>query len=173
MAEVISKLMDNLNRYELLTQFVSGVFLCFLLEKCAHITVLLSSGVEKFVFCWLIGFVSCRVGGLVVEPIMKKLGSCHKCLGPVFASRTIYAAFRKSNETWCKILLTDANLYRTLFAGGILIVIARCVVAIQSNDTGWTNGDSILVAWCILFCAAYWRQVNMLRKNAEESVRKD
>lgn len=165
--------MDNLNRYELVTQFVSGIFPYFLLEKCAHVAVPLSSGGEKFVCCLLIGFISCRVGALIMEPIMKKLGSCHKCLGPVFVSREIYAEFRKTNETWCKALLADANLYRTLFAGGVLIVIARCVVAMQNNATGWTNGDSILVAWCLLFYASYWRQVNMLRKNAEESIRKD
>ena len=173
MAEVVAKFMDSLNRYEILTQLVAGMFLWFLLEKCAHIMVPLSGGVEKVVFCWLLGFVSGRVGGLLVEPIMKKLGSCHKWLGPLFVSRKVYAEFRKGDETWCKTLLTDANLYRTLFAGGIMIVIARCVVAIQSSATGWTNGDSVLVAWCVLFCASYWRQVNMLRVNAEEAVKKD
>lgn len=174
MSEAIVKLMDSLNRYEVFTQLVAGAFLAFLLEKCAHIVVPLSSVVERFVLCWLIGFVSGRVGGLVVEPIMKKLGSCHKWLGPQYASRELYAEFRKTHEKWCKTLLTDANLYRTLFAGGILIVIARCVIAIQNNAASeWTNGDSVLVAWCILFCASYWRQVNMLRTNASESVTKE
>ena len=50
----------------------------------------MSGGVETFVFCWLLGFVSGRVGGLVVEPIMKKLGSYHKWLGPLFVSRKVY-----------------------------------------------------------------------------------
>lgn len=172
MSEVIVKIMDSLNRYEIMTQLVSGIFLYILLEKCAHIVLPSSGGFDIFVACWLCGFVSGRVGGVVVEPIMKTLGSCHKYLGPVFASREVYAEFRASHEMWCKTLLADANLYRTLFAGGILIVVARCVTAIQSDVTGWTNGDSVLVAWCILFCASYWRQVDLLRKNAEESVKK-
>lgn len=172
MSEVFAKIMDTLNRYEIMTQLVSGMFLYLLLEKCAHIGLPLSGWFEIFVACWLCGFVSGRVGGVVVEPIMKALGSCHKCLGPVFASREVYTAFRASQETWCKTLLADANLYRALFAGGILIVIARCVTAVQNDVTGWTNGDSVLVAWCILFCASYWRQVDLLRKNAEELAKK-
>lgn len=170
MAELITKLIESLNRYEFLTQIVAGVFLCFLSEKCAHVVVPLSCGFEKFVFCWLVGFISGRVGGLVVEPIVKRLGALHKYLGPQFVSRETYTKFRMSNEIWCKTLLTDANLYRTLFAGGILMAIARCVLAMQNNVTEWTNGDSVLVAWCILFYASYWRQVDMLRKNAEETI---
>lgn len=171
MAEVITKIIDNLNRYEMLTQLVAGAFLCVLLEKGAHVVLPLSGCFEKFMLCWMMGFVSGRVGALIVEPVMKWLGSCHKCLGPVFVPRKIYTEFRKMHKSWCKTLLTDANLYRTLLAGGVLVVIARCVTAIQGDVSAWTNGGSVLVAWCVLFYASYWRQVNLLRTNAEESVK--
>lgn len=168
--EVIAKMLDSLNRYEVFTQLISGMFLFFLLEKCSHVPVPALGSAEVVVCCWLIGFVSGRVGGLLVEPIMKGLGQWHKFLGPVFVSREKYVAFKKINETWCKTLLTDANLYRTLFAGGVLIMIARWITAMQNCALGWTNGDTVLVVWCVLFWASYWRQVNMLSKNAEEAI---
>ena len=48
MAEVITKIIDNLNRYEMLTQLVAGAFLCVLLEKGAHVVLPLSGCFEKF-----------------------------------------------------------------------------------------------------------------------------
>lgn len=159
----IAKLLVNLNRYEFFTQILSGIFLGVLLMNCTHFELPHADAFMRFMTMWMIGFVSGRIGAVVIEPAIKKLGTWHWGwfrIAPQFATSAVCRKFRTADKEWYSTLLADANLYRTLLAGGFVVLGVKICEIYYFAEPVCTLSIIGPLAWIMLFYNAYWRQVN-------------
>lgn len=158
----MSKLMETLDSYQIMTNFLPGTFFGIALDLILGITIPFQSVVEEIVIYYFIGLILNRIGSLVVKPVLKK---CN------FIVETPYQEYVKAEKKDSKIdILSETNNYfRTLLAGAILLFIIYLCMNLEIIR-GWLISNwrcFVLVCLIALFLFASRNQTGYVRKRVE------
>lgn len=157
-------LLDKLSSYNIFNNLLPGVLFAVLVDATTSLRILHKEIVVGVFVYYFLGATVSRVGSLVVEPILKKVG---------FVKFAAYSDFVKAVKVDPKIdvLSETNNMYRTLCA------LMLCVSAVALYDAAskyYKFLDDAATAVClvglsVLFLVSYRKQTSYITKRVEAS----
>lgn len=162
----MDKLLDKLSSYNILNNLIPGSIFCYLVQYINDIDLLTDSVVENLFVYYFAGMVISRLGSLIVEPFAKRIGIIN------YADYNDYLSASKADVKIDPLLETN-NLYRTISAGSLLIIVASIYlfaeqkICLLSNVTPYI----VVVLLLLLFLLSYRKQTDYIRKRVEYAVR--
>lgn len=161
----MDKLVDKLSSYNILNNLIPGSIFCYLIQYINGIDLLTKSKIENLFVYYFAGMVISRLGSLIVEPLAKRIGMVN------YADYDDYLPASKT-DVKIDILLETNNLYRTISAGSLLIIVvsiylfAEQKISFLSNVTPYIT----IVSLFVLFLLSYRKQTDYIRKRVEHAV---
>lgn len=155
----MDKLLDKVSPYNLLNNLVPGGIFCYLLLYINGIDLRFGGVVDNLFVYYFLGLVISRLGSLFVEPIAKKVG---------LVNYANYNDYLMASEIDGKIseLLEMNNLYRTMVASGLLIIIIS--IYLFSAQQIWILFDItpylVAIILLFLFLFSYKKQTAYIKK---------
>lgn len=164
--------MDKLSSYNIFNYLFPGTLFITLAEQLTSFRFLMDSNwVYQLFLFYIAGMILSRIGSLLIEWIYKKL-----CI-VIYSSYPNYLeANQKDKEKKISILLQENNIYRTLVATFIslliLLIINQFKGAFEFCTSPAGNMIEVLVL-IILFSMAYSKQTMFIRKRVHHLMQKD
>lgn len=160
----MSEFLEKLSSYNLFNYLFPGVVFCLLTDEFFSYSLMQEDIIVGVFLYYFVGLVISRVGSLIVEPILKKIG---------FVSFSEYEDFISASKTDPKIeILSEVNnMYRTVIALFFSLVLVAIYQIIQ---TKWPVVSSYSVYLAILvllfmFLFSYKKQTGYIVKRVESS----
>lgn len=163
METIISKILKNISRYEILNNLIPGSALCFILSYLGYPILDYNYGV-CIAICYLVGLINGRFSSLVIEWLCKKTKLIK------WREYSLYNSAKKERP-FVETLQEISNMYRafisvffiSLNAYAIQRILPKCVF-LQNNGI-WI----LIVSLLMLFLFSYRKQVNeYVVKNIDE-----
>ncbi|MGI6777574.1 MAG: hypothetical protein ACOX7R_05990 [Acetivibrionales bacterium] len=114
----MEKLLDKLSSYNILNNLIPGSIFCYLLQYVCEIDIHSDSVIENLFLYYFVGMIISRLGSIVLEPIVIKLGIVR------YAKYKDYIT-ASSIDKKIDVLLEITNLYRTTAAGVLLVILVK------------------------------------------------
>jgi hypothetical protein len=161
----MKELLEKISSYNLFNYLLPGVIYSVAIDELTQFSIISENLVVVGFVCYFIGMVISRIGSIIVEPILKKIG---------FLKFKDYKDFISASQSDPKleVLSEQNNTYRSIIA--MLLMIA---VSVFYN---WLLGEfSVLVDWnlwiilvflLVLFLPAYRKQTNYISKRIEKHL---
>lgn len=149
----MEKILDKLDSYKILNYIFPGIIFSYLFQRECGIILVQGNLIEDLFIYYFIGLIISRIGSLVVEPI------CKKVKWVVYEEYADYI-IASQKDTKIDIISEKNNMFRTLFAGCIILLITKlCLVFnfvefIQKNF----NVDVLIVVILTIICAYSYRK---------------
>jgi hypothetical protein len=161
----LEKLLDKLSSYNILNNLIPGSIFCYLLRYVNGIDLLSDSVIENLFIYYFIGMVISRFGSLLVEPIAIKTGLVN------YVDYTDYLLACKTDGKIDTLLETN-NLYRTMSASGLLIIITSVYLFVEQQISSLSDATPYLVAifLLLLFLLSFRKQSTYIKKRVEHVV---
>lgn len=162
----LDKFIDKLSSYNLLNNLIPGSVFCYLLQHICFVDVLSNSVVENLFIYYFIGMVLSRVGSILIEPIAKKVRLVS------YADYNDYIIASKTDKK-IDILLETSNLYRTIAAGGLLIIVVKLYMIAEQNVEIFSHLTPyiIAVALLIIFLLSFRKQTEYIKKRVNKAIK--
>lgn len=163
MEAFLSKVLDKISRYEIMTNLIPGALLLFLLDKIGF-DVIADSTAVNIIACYFIGLINNRFSSLCIEEPLKALKLIQ------WREYELYNKAKKARP-FVATLQETANQFRALAAVFLLALLAILYKWLQSvcpfmMDYGFIIIIALLL---VLFVASYRKQVNdYVVKNIDE-----
>ena len=160
--EIVTKLLDKLSSYQILSYLIPGSVCCVLLKHLVGYDIVHFSMVENVIICYFVGMVNSRLGSLILYPILKKTKFIKEAEYPDFV-----AAEKKDSKI---TVLSDINNVFRSFANVMLLLL--CALGIKNIDcisnfvTGNINWIAIISLF-ILFLFSVRKQTKFVRDRVE------
>jgi hypothetical protein len=163
----MSDFFKNLSSYNLFNNLLPGVVFCVLIDKIFLMSIIQTDITSGIFFYYFIGLVISRIGSIIVEPILKKIG---------FLSFAIYTDFISASKEDLKIdILSETNnMYRTMLSMMLLISLIG-VYNFLGTSYKWLNQSSsyvVIVSLIFLFAFSYKKQTQFIKSRVEKSSTK-
>jgi hypothetical protein len=164
----VKDLLDKIGSYNIFNYLLPGVLFAVFLDRATPLKLLdLNIAVEAFI-CYFLGSVVSRVGSLVVEPALKKLGLV------TFESYGNFVRAAKS-DLQLEVLSETNNMYRT-FCGLLLSVAA--VGGFEFVARRWpllrdATPIVVVTSLFVLFAASYRKQSGYIRQRIAADLQGD
>lgn len=157
-------LLDKLSSYNIFNYLLPGVLTALVLSQLTHVDVLQSDIVVGVFVYYFVGLVVSRVGSLLIEPALKKIGFVK------FASYGSYIRASKNDQA-IEILSEVNNMYRTLTSMFVCLSIVYAYESIVAwcPAVGGRGGPLLMAALFILFLTSYRKQTAYIKSRCEES----
>lgn len=158
---MIENLIEKISHYNLFNYLLPGVIYVIAVNHFTRLTLPTENILESFFLFYFIGLIISRIGSILVKPyIIKKL--------PCYPQEKEYGDFIEATKQDPKIniLSSERNVYRTLIALGIMILVTIAFAPIVK----WLNLSEIVVfvllviGLVILFIFAYIKQTKFIIK---------
>jgi len=160
----MSEFLEKLSSYNLFNYLFPGVVFCLLADEFFSYSLIQDDIIVGVFLYYFIGLVISRIGSLIVEPILKKVG---------FISFAEYKDYIAASKTDPKIetLSEVNNMYRTVVA---LFFSLSLLAIYQIIKTKWPVVESYSVYAAILviffmFLFSYKKQTGYIGKRIESS----
>lgn len=160
----MSEFLEKLSSYNLFNCLFPGVVFCLLADKFFSYSLIQKDMIVGVFLYYFVGLVISRVGSLIVEPTLKKMG---------FVSFSEYKDFISASKNDSKIetLSEINNVYRTVVA---LFFLLALVAIYQIIQTKWPVIDSYSVYLAIfvlffMFLFSYKKQTGYIAKRVESA----
>jgi len=155
----MDKLLEKISSYNLLNNLMPGGIFCFLLHRICNIDILGTSIVENLFVYYFIGMVISRLGSILIEPIARKIK---------LVSYADYNDYITASKKDSKIdtLLETSNLYRTIVAGGLLIIIIRLYICAERQVQVLVYATPYIIVFflLIIFLISFRKQTEYIKK---------
>ena len=158
----MEKVLDRISEYGIINNIFPGAVFVYALDFLYKIKIYTDDVLTMIFIYYLVGVILSRVGSIVVEPILKK---CN------LLKRSEYKAFIAAEQKDEKIqtLLGVGNMYRTLSATVIMLVVAKGIKELVSSYQ-WIKVLTIIVGiicLLVLLIVSYAKQSDCIRKRVE------
>jgi len=164
----MSDFMKSLSSYNLFNNLLPGVVFCVVVSELYPVSLVQKDLVSGVFFYYFIGVVIGRVGSIVIEPFLKKVGflSFSKYPDYVVASKT---------DTKLDILSETNNMYRSIFSMALAIAATALHFYLIEAFEGFKIYSiyAYIFGLTVLFAWSYKKQTNYIRSRVEQVVRKE
>jgi len=158
----LDKFLDKLSSYNILNNLIPGSIFCFILQYINGLDLLSDNIIENIFLYYFFGMVISRFGSVVVEPLLKKIG---------FISYADYNKYLTASKTDVKIdvLLETNNLYRTISASGMMIIIISIYLYVEQQIyiISYATPYLIAVILLLLFLFSFRKQTTYIKNRVE------
>lgn len=155
----MDKILEKISSYNIFNYLFPGVVFCVVCDKYFSIPLIQETIVNGIFLYYFVGLVISRIGSVVIEPAMKKLG---------LLEFSEYSDFVQASKTDSKIeILSEANnMYRTILSMiAILGLTVLCNEGLQKWPEYTTHVKYILIGLLVLiFLFSYVKQTNYITK---------
>ena len=164
---ILDKFLNVLSSYNILNNLIPGSIFCYLFQYINGIDLLSNNVVENLFIYYFFGMVISRFGSLVVEPITKAIGLVD------YANYRDYLIASKTDEK-IDVLLETNNLYRTISASGMLIIIISIYLFAkrQLSILSYATPNLVAIMLLLLFLLSFRKQTIYIKKRVEYVVQK-
>ncbi len=151
--------LDKLTSYNLFNNLLPGVIFLTFINELLKIDLLGDNLAKAFFISYFTGLIIGRVGSLIIEPILKKIG---------FIKFGSYESFVEAskNDPKIEILSESNNIYRVIIATFVLILAAIGYEKL-ANECVWLYEHRLIifsVAILLLFLFSYRKQTAYINK---------
>lgn len=155
-------LLDKLSSYNIFNYLLPGIIFAVLVEKLTSLKLIQQDIVVAVFFYYFLGSVISRIGSLLVEPALKKIG---------FIKFADYPDFISASKVDQKIeLLSEANnMYRTFIAMLVLIAVVKAYDYVEKiyAIVAVLSPYCVLVGLIALYLFSYRKQTQYITKRVE------
>lgn len=160
----MSEFLEKLSSYNLFNYLFPGVVFCLLADEYFSYSLIQEDIIVGVFLYYFVGLVISRIGSLIIEPTLKKIG---------FVSFSEYEDFISASKTDPKIetLSEVNNMYRTVIALFFTLSLAAIYQAIQVKWPVVAN-YSLYIAILVLFFMflfSYKKQTSYIVKRVKSS----
>lgn len=161
----MTTLFDRISSYNLFNYLVPGALFAVCLETITEHTITLNNVVIDLFIWYFIGLVISRVGSLVVEPALRKIG---------FIERTEYSEYvaATASDRQIQVLLEASNMYRTLLALFAVLFVVKITepIILRFGVTNNVMHYAGLGALMILFGVSYRKQTRYIVRRVKIAI---
>ena len=159
----MEKLLEKIEEYNILNYLLPGIIFTYLLKYYVEVDIFQSNIIEMTFIFYFIGLTISRFGSAVLEEILKK---CK------FIKYSDYIDYINAGnkDSFIKKLLISNNVYRTICAGFILILILKGVkilIAYFNVETNIIYTIAIILSF-ILYLESLKKQSNFIVKRVNK-----
>lgn len=155
----MDKILEKISSYNIFNYLFPGVVFCVVCDRYFSIPLIQETIVNGIFLYYFIGLVISRIGSVVIEPMMKKVG---------LLEFSEYSDFLKASKMDSKIeILSEANnMYRTILS---MIVTLGLAVLCSEGLSRWpeytTHVKYVLIgSLLVIFFFSYVKQTNYITK---------
>jgi len=156
--------LNKISSYNLFNYLFPGIVFCLIADKYLSYSLIQNDIVIGVFLYYFVGLIISRVGSLIIEPLLKKVG---------FVRFSDYKDFISASKNDPKIeaLSEVNNMYRTIVS---LFFSLGLITTFEELKSKWVLIDTytieilILVA-IVMFLLAYKKQTNYICKRVEAS----
>lgn len=155
-------IIEKLNSYQILTNLMPGAFFGLGIKFLFGLMLPTQNVGEEVITYYFMGLIINRIGSLVVEPILKKIG---------FVRFAPYSEYTKTEKLDSKIItLSEMNNYtRSLLTSVLIFPIIGVLQVVFAKwiwlSTGWRIW--VIALLILLFLLTYRKQTEYVRKRIE------
>lgn len=149
--------LNKLSTYNIFNYLLPGVVFVVLNEFVTNISLLQKDIVTGVFFYYFLGLIISRIGSIIIEPFLKKIGFVK------FAEYSDYVSAERNND-FIKILSEVNNMYRTLASTLFCLFIFKLYDLICKEISFFhENGIYIIIIFLfVLFLFAYRKQTSYI-----------
>lgn len=164
----MKELLDKLGSYNVFNYLLPGVVFAALSSSLAGHSLLRSDLVVGAFIYYFLGLIISRVGSILVEPVLKKIGFVR------FSPYRDYVSASKNDEL-ISALSEANNMYRTFVSVFLCLLILKGYDLMASRFPFFKEWEmSILVIGLfILFLLSYQKQTAYITKRVQHNLSKD
>jgi hypothetical protein len=161
----MKEILDKLTSYNLFNYLLPGVIFSILISELTEYNFIQENIVVGAFLYYFIGMTISRIGSLVVEPILKKIG---------FLKFADYKDFINASKKDNKIeILSEANnTYRTFISLFFNLILLKGYNLLEIRFT-WLNESqpfTLPIILLIIFLLAYRKQTNYVTKRIKSNL---
>jgi len=154
--------LDKISSYNLFNYLFPGVVFCLIVDKYFSYTLIQDDIVVGVFLYYFVGLIISRIGSIIIEPILKKIGFVK------FAEYKDFISASK-NDPKIEVLSEINNMYRTIIS---LFISIGFVAIFETLKTKWPFIDTfsieiIITVIIIMFLMAYKKQTDYVCKRVE------
>ncbi|HRK69189.1 MAG TPA: hypothetical protein PKY73_16665, partial [Hyphomonas sp.] len=161
----MNDLLKQISSYNLFNYLLPGATFCWLADQATAAQVAIESIFLAFFFYYFVGMIVSRVGSLVLEPMLKRLG---------FIKFDPYKDYIKASKLDSKIeMLSESNnTFRSLMSVGVCLIIYVVGYNIAQRMELSTSDRYVVLAIVIvaLFAFSYRKQTDFIRKRISANL---
>ncbi len=162
----MKELLDKISSYNLFNYLLPGVVYAVIMEHWTDMTLIQENLLASAFLLYFIGLVISRLGSLIIEPILKKIG---------FVKLADYSDFVQVEKDDKKLeILSEANnMYRTLISLFLMILASKAYLMIAEKNSfqGQTNMWVTSIFLFILFLFSYRKQTSYITKRIKAKLK--
>jgi hypothetical protein len=155
----MDKILEKISSYNIFNYLFPGVVFCVVCDRYFSIPLIQKTIVDGIFLYYFIGLVISRIGSVVIEPAMKKVG---------LLEFSEYSDFVKASKMDSKIeILSEANnMYRTILS---MFVILGLTVLCSEGLNQWPEYTThvkytLIGSLLVIFLFSYVKQTNYITK---------
>jgi hypothetical protein len=163
----MSDFFKSLSSYNLFNNLLPGVVFCVLTSKMFLVSLVQTDIASGVFFYYFVGLVISRIGSIIVEPLLKKIG---------FISFANYSDFISASKEDPKIdVLSEANnMYRTILS---MMLLTALVGVYEFLKTSFELFDkysiyAVMIALIFIFAFSYRKQTQFIKSRVEKVIDK-
>ena len=173
----MKSLLEKISSYNLLTNFIPGVFFFTGLKYLCGINIPTEDTIESIFVCYFLGFFISRIGSLVIEPFLRKIR---------FLNFSSYDDFVRASirDPKVNILSEQNNHLRSMLTSVLMMVIVWLLRLLALNwpwfSTNWRLFAGIVLI--VVLLTSYKKQTKYVvhrvyatnkKADIEENIPKD
>lgn len=156
---------DKISSYNLFNYLLPGILFVVILDRVTSFSLIQADIVIGVFVYYFAGLVVSRIGSLVVEPLLKKMGVLE------FVPYKDFVAASK-NDPRIESLSETNNMYRTFVAMFLLLVVFKIYEGVAVKYT-ISNEAGLIVAIMFLlfvFSFSYWKQTKYVVSRVKSNI---
>jgi hypothetical protein len=166
MEATLESILSKLSSYNIFTTLIPGTFIAFVLKKLDVYAFTSDSAFADLVIFYFLGLVASRIGSLALDPLFIRCG---------IITRDDYSRYISASQKDQKIdtLLETSNLYRSLCAALLIVLITYCIKLAAEMFQLTTRSIEIgaVTLLLFLFVLAYRKQSKYILERIEHHKR--
>lgn len=162
----MDKFIEKISSYNFLNFIIPGGLIIVLEKEFIGFVFLTENIFLDFCIIYFLGFLTSRIGSLIVEPILKGINYLVKKITKnkkSFLKREPYKNFidAEKKDEKLKVLNENSNMYRS-FCGGFVFLLFSFLYKFLSGFTWFENNSKLilLIVIFLLLVLAYIKQNN-------------
>ena len=165
---IMNKLLNKISEYNLFNHLLPGIIFVVILEYLTAYSLPQKNLIISAFVYYFIGLVISRIGSLIIEPTLKRIGFLN------FATYTDFVQASKTDEK-IEVLSEDNNMYRTFIATLTTLLSLRVCEIFINRFTFLSiyRWEILLIVLLILFLFAYKKQTEYIKKRVEKGLKKN
>lgn len=164
----MSDFMKNLTSYNLFNNLLPGVVFCVVVTKLYPISLVQTDLVTGVFFYYFVGLIISRLGSVVIEPVLKKIGFLN------FSEYSDYIDASKK-DTKLEVLSETNNMYRSIFSMSLALVVAALHFYLVRKFEIFKiySAYAYTIVLASLFAWSYRKQTAYIYARVKNTVRKE